>query len=297
MVKELRETHRRRHDGLQEGPPGGRGRHGQGRSSCCARRVSPPPPRRPAAWPPKARWARTSTPAARSACWWRSTARPTSWPVPTSSRSWCATSPCTSPPPIPASCRRDEVTEDVLEAERQIFREQALEPGQAGERRRPDRRGQGEEVLRRDRAPRAALRQGPGQDRQELLAEKSPRSARTSRSAASPASSWARGSRRGRTISPPRSRPRSGRRAEAPRLPPAYRRILLKLSGEALMGARASGSTRRWWPRSPRSSARSTPWAWSSRSWSAAATSSGAWRRATGASTGSPATTWACWRR
>ena len=88
--------------GGQEGRPG----HGRGR-----RRLA------------------TSTAAARSACWSRSTARPTSWPAPTSSRSWCATSRCTSPPPIPRCVRREEVTPELLEREQAIFREQALASG------------------------------------------------------------------------------------------------------------------------------------------------------------------------
>ncbi len=65
----------------------------------------------------------------------------------------------------PRFVSREEVTADVLDKEREIFRQQALTVGQAGERRRPIVEGKIEQVLRRERAARAAVRQGPGQDR------------------------------------------------------------------------------------------------------------------------------------
>ena len=93
---------------------------------------------------------------------------------------------------------------------------------------------------------------------------RSRRSARTSRCAASPASSSARASRSAPTTSPPRStaaapmRPEIGRPIDASDAR-AYQRILLKLSGEALMGEPAvRHRPRRWSPPSPTRSARST---------------------------------------
>src|SRR5512143_418125 len=69
-----------------------------------------------------------------------------------------------------------------------------------------------------------------------------------SRFAPSPGSRWARGWRSGRTIWPPRWRSSSGRGDRSNPPPcggcvakPSYRRILLKLSGEALMGKQAYG--------------------------------------------------------
>ena len=64
----------------------------------------------------------------------------------------------------PRFVAREEVTAEVLEREREIFREQARGDGQAGERGREDRRRQGREVLRRDGAARAAVREEPGPD-------------------------------------------------------------------------------------------------------------------------------------
>ena len=58
------------------------------RSTSCARRAWPAAAKKAGRATAEGAWAPTSTPAARSACWSRSTARPTSWPAPTTSRSW-----------------------------------------------------------------------------------------------------------------------------------------------------------------------------------------------------------------
>ena len=58
--------------------------------------------------------------------------------------------------------------------------------------------------------------------------------------------------------------------------PAGYQRVLLKLSGEALMGDRSTASTRPWSRRGRRRSRRSGRWAWKWPSSSAAATSTGA---------------------
>ena len=92
--------------------------------------------------------------------------------------------------------------------------------------------------------------------------------------------------------SPAVRRGRSGRRE------PAYKRILLKLSGEALMGDDAYGIKRETIDRIvaeiadvQRARRARSP------SSSAAATSSAAWRPARPAWTAPPPTTWACWPR
>ena len=77
----------------------------------------------------------------------------------------------------------------------------------------------------------------------------------------------------------------------------AYRRALLKISGEALAGARGVGvdwaSSSRW----PRRSRMSTPRGCSSGWWWAAAISCAAPRPARREWIASPPITWACWRR
>ena len=60
-----------------------------------------------------------------------------------------ATSPCTSPRPSPRFVRREEVTADVLERERAIFREQALASGKPANVVDKIVDGQDREVLRR----------------------------------------------------------------------------------------------------------------------------------------------------
>ncbi len=115
----------------------------------------------------------------------------------------------------PRFVRREEVTEDVLARERAVAAREDARRGQAREGGRQDRRGAHGEVLRRARAARAAVRQGPRQDGAATWSTRRwPRSARTSRCAASRASSSARGSRRRAATSPPRWRRRSARRSE-----------------------------------------------------------------------------------
>ena len=212
MVKELRERTGAGMMDCKNALTETAGRHREGDRRAAQEGPRRAPPRRPAASPPRAPSAPTSTPAARSACWSRSTARPTSWPAPTSSRSWCATSRCTSPPPTRASCAARRSRRTCSSASAAIFREQALASGKPRQRGREDRRGQDGEVLRRV----VLLEQPFVKDADKTVGqldhrEGRRRSARTSRCAASPASSSARASRSGRTTSPPRSWPRRAR--------------------------------------------------------------------------------------
>ena len=193
----------------------------------------------------------------------------------------------------PRFVRREEVTADVLERERAIYREQALASGKPanvvdhivdgkiekfyGESvlleqpfvKDPDKTV-GQLVAERDRQDR---REHPGPPLRPLQARRGTRSVSDFAAEVAPGG------------------------ADAMPMP-AYRRILLKLSGEALMGSQpfgideavVSADRRRdqGGPRARRSRSRSS---------SAAATSSAASPPATAASTASPATTWACWRR
>src|SRR6267378_4739846 len=59
-----------------------------------------------------------------------------------------------------------------------------------------------------------------------------------------PSSSWARASRRRAPTSPPKSWRRPAERIDAVAVTPKYKRILLKLSGEALMGEDPFGINR-----------------------------------------------------
>src|SRR5260370_36293951 len=59
-----------------------------------------------------------------------------------------------------------------------------------------------------------------------------------------PSSSWARESRRRAPTSPPKSWRRPAERIDAVAVTPKYKRILLKLSGEALMGEDPFGINR-----------------------------------------------------
>ena len=78
---------------------------------------------------------------------------------------------------------------------------------------------------------------------------------------------------------------------------PAYRRILLKLSGEALMGDDPYGINRETMTASSPRSPRSRGWASKSPSSSAAATSFAASPPERPAWTAPPPTTWGCSRR
>ena len=129
MVKELRERTGAGDDGLQDGPDRDRAATSRRRSTSCARRASP----------------RAAKKAGRVAaegavgsyihaggkigvlvevnCETDFVARTEEF------QELVATSRCTSPRPSRASSRREEVTADVLERERAIYREQALASG------------------------------------------------------------------------------------------------------------------------------------------------------------------------
>ena len=105
---------------------------------------------------------------------------------------------------------------------------------------------------------------------------------------------------RSRAMNPSTASPfrRPGRRRRQPRAAPAYRRILLKLSGEALMGDDPYGINREVIDRIVAEIAEVVAARRRDRrSSSAAATSSAASRPARRAWTAPPPTTWACWRR
>ena len=68
-------------------------------------------------------------PAGRSVCWWKSTARATSWPAATSSSNWYTTLPCTLLPPIRSIVRKEDVTPEAFEKEKDIYRAQAAATG------------------------------------------------------------------------------------------------------------------------------------------------------------------------
>ena len=162
----------------------------------------------------------TSTRTPRSACSSRSTARPTSSPATTSSSRSRRTSRCTSPPPRPRYVSEEEIPEDARAAELRIFEEQAADKP---ENVRPKiaegklRKWMEEVVLLNQ--PHVNADKHEGKTIEQLRADLAGQDwARTSSSAASSGSRWAS------------SAHRDGRRD------PAFKRILLKLSGEALMG-------------------------------------------------------------
>ena len=190
--------HRRRHDGLQARAGRGRRRHGQGgRRSSGKKGIAKAekragqerlagaggelhPPQQPG-----------------RACCSSSTARPTSWPAPTSSSSSRARSPCTSRPPIRSASTPDDIPADLLERERRIAEEQVADGGQAGEHPGQDRRRQDEEVRGRAHPAGAAVRARTTPRRSASWSRRRrASSARPSRSAASP------GSRSGRPDGP-----------------------------------------------------------------------------------------------
>ena len=74
------------------------------------------------------------------ASWSRSSARPTSSPAPTTSRSSPARSRSTSPALNPQYVSIDEIPEEAREAERRVFEAEGARGGQARQRDRADRR-------------------------------------------------------------------------------------------------------------------------------------------------------------
>ena len=146
--------------------------------------------------------------------------------------------------------------------------------------------GQLQEVVPAGRALRAAVPRHRADGRRADHRRDRARSARTSASAASPAT------RSGRSCDRGRGQPSSGRVGSGAL---RYRRILLKLSGEALLGDRQYGVDPAFCAFIAQPGrARSTGSASRSASSSAAATSSAAWPRRQRAWTAPPATTSAC---
>ena len=166
----------------------------------------------------------TSTPAARSARWSRSAARPTSSPATTTSRRSPARWPCRSRPAAHLRVvSEDEMSDEFRASELEIFRAKAAAEGKPEAMLDKIADGMWKKSLT-DYVLLNQPRSGPRTTarRSRRCAPSCPaRSARTSRSSASRASRWAR--------------------SERTRRRPAFRRVLLKLSGEALMGDRDYG--------------------------------------------------------
>ena len=134
----------------------------------------------------------TSTPAARSACWWRSTARPTSWPAPTSSTSSCTMWPCRWPRRRPRGCSA-RTYPPTWSPRRWTSTWLRPRDRQAGEGGGEDRRGQAEQVVRAGRAAWTSRSSRSRQDRRPTPARTGRQDRREHRkSGASPASSWAK---------------------------------------------------------------------------------------------------------
>ena len=146
-----------------------------------------------------------------------------------------------------------------VERERAVLTEQAKESGKPDARHREDGRGPLAQILRGGRAAVAGLRPRSGDDRRQgACRDRRERPARRSRSPASIASPLARGSTGPTAISRRKLRGAAAsgslsRRREADRLDARsngdaqradrlrYRRVLVKLSGEALMGENGYG--------------------------------------------------------
>ena len=169
--------------------------------------------------------------------------------------------------PADALRRRGRRPEEAKRGRARVFEQQAADKPE--NIRAEDRRGQARQVARGGRAARPGARQRRQARRQDDRAAarraRRRRPARTSSSAASPL--------RGRRVAPAR------RVGSPPCQSPSFRRVLLKLSGEALMG----DARLRHRPRAARGGRRadqraSTSAASRSRSSSAPATSTAAWR-------------------
>ena len=171
----------------------------------------------------------TSTPAARSACWSRSTARRTSWRAPTRSRSWSRTSRCRWPPPAPPTWRATTCRATVLEKEREIYR------AQMADQKKPP------QVI--DKIVEGKLEKFFSE--QCLLEQPFIKDATGKTQGEGPGGQVNAKTRR--TDRRQALRPLPGRRgglvmaADAGSGRPAYRRIVLKLSGEALAGSQGYG--------------------------------------------------------
>ena len=132
----------------------------------------------------------------------------------------------------PLYVAREQVPGSVVEKEREIYREQVADQKKPAPGPRQDRRGQARQVLHRDLPPRAAVHQGPlGQDEDERSGGSGDGQARRARAreALRPLPGRRGLSRPGRPLMP------------EPGAVPAYRRIVLKLSGEALAGRQGYG--------------------------------------------------------
>ena len=241
-------------------PGRGQGRRGAARARSCARRAWPARPRRRAA--PRAR------------AWSASYIHPGS-KVGVLVEVNCETDFVAKTPDfqslvkdiamhVAAACpRRLYVSKDEVPADGRSRRRRTSTGRQAGRAGKPDaacgqdRRGQAEGLLRDLLPARAALREGPQAHRGPAASRRRSRSSRrTSWCAASPASAWAR-DRRPRGSEEPRRQPspavasvRATARPDTCRGPTAmsdravYKRVLLKLSGEALLGEKSFGIDR-----------------------------------------------------
>ncbi len=205
---------------------------------------------------------------------------------------------------------KEDVPAEVLEKEKEIYRAQALALGQARGRGGQDRRGQAQGVLRHLSASSSSRSSRTPSSRSASSCRRRSRSSRrTSSCGGSRATASARSRRgeAGRRVVVRLARPASlggpGRAAPGKDSMPAtkkdlvYKRVLLKLSGEALLGEKTFGIDRDFADYLATEIARSTTWASRSRPSSAAATSSAASPTARRAWTASRPTTWACWRR
>ena len=191
----------------------------------------------------------------------------------------------------PRFVRREEVTADVLERERAIFREQALASGKPADGGRRSSTGKIEKYY----AEYVLLEQPFVKDPDKTVGQLDRREGRQDRREHPGPPLRPLQAGRGHREAPGRLRRRSpgpggrddGRRGAASGAAPAYRRVLLKLSGEALMGAQPFGIDEAVVAaiademREVHALGRAR-----SRSSSAAATSSAAWPPATAASTG-----------
>ena len=131
----------------------------------------------------------------------------------------------------------DAIPADVLEAKQAALLADDVGAGQARGRPREDRRGPAQEVVPAGRADRAAVPRHRADRGRADHRSRSRRSARTSGCAGSPGSRSGRSCDRAEVADPATAR---GRTAPAESRP-GYRRILLKLSGEALLGERQYG--------------------------------------------------------
>ena len=163
----------------------------------------------------------TSTRTARSACSSRSTARPTSWPATTTSSPSPATSRCTSPPRAPLAVTEDERPGRGARARAAHRRRAGRGGGQAREHRREDRRGQA--ATSGSRRSSCSRQEHVNDDKHDGKTIEELRAGALGQD--------------GRERRDPPLRALRGRRvADGARRAPAYKRVLLKLSGEALMG-------------------------------------------------------------